>query len=238
MLSKLGSYRPGHGTGVAYVALFIALGGTSYGLATGSIDSREIKNNTVRGKDVRDNSLTGRDVRNDSLRGNDILESSLGTVPSANAANTAGTATTANAIDGLDSTAFLRSGGAAGGALAGTYPNPSLGPDVVTSSQVADGSLRSDDIAFRKVSVNHNQTTLAAHSCAMTTLNAAGTGGIQVGDFVIVDPPSSGTGWDGTGSLQVTGFIREADAVTVKICTVSASPVDPAAGTFRFLVIR
>jgi hypothetical protein len=34
MRSKLRSYRPGHGTVVAYVALFMALGGTSYGFAT------------------------------------------------------------------------------------------------------------------------------------------------------------------------------------------------------------
>ncbi len=47
MPSELRSYRPGHGTVVAYLALFVALGGTSYGLATGSIDGREIKNNSV-----------------------------------------------------------------------------------------------------------------------------------------------------------------------------------------------
>jgi hypothetical protein len=86
---------------VASIALFVALGGVSYGLATGSIDSREIKNNTVRSKDVRNNNLRGRDVRNnsitgrdvrairgrdvsnDSLTGDDVLETSLGTVPSA-----------------------------------------------------------------------------------------------------------------------------------------------------------
>jgi hypothetical protein len=35
------------------LALFVALGGTSYAVATGSIDSREIKNSTVRSKDIR-----------------------------------------------------------------------------------------------------------------------------------------------------------------------------------------
>ena len=32
----------------ATVAIFVALGGTSYAVATGSIDSRELKNNGVR----------------------------------------------------------------------------------------------------------------------------------------------------------------------------------------------
>jgi hypothetical protein len=91
---------------VASIALFIALGGTSYAVATGSIDSREIKNNSVRGADVRNSSLTGADVRNnrltgadirnDRLTGADVLESSLAKVPSAGAADTANTANSAN----------------------------------------------------------------------------------------------------------------------------------------------
>lgn len=78
---------------MATVAVFVALGGSSYAVATGSIDSREIKNNTVRGKDIRNNDVTTRDLRNnsargadvrdDSLTGDDVLESSLGAVPSA-----------------------------------------------------------------------------------------------------------------------------------------------------------
>ena len=40
------------------IALFVALGGTSYAVATGSIDSRELKNNTVRSKDIRNNVVT------------------------------------------------------------------------------------------------------------------------------------------------------------------------------------
>ncbi len=60
---------------IALIALFVALGGTSYAAATGSIDSREIKNNTIRGKDVRNNSLTGRDVR--GIRSGDVADASL-----------------------------------------------------------------------------------------------------------------------------------------------------------------
>jgi hypothetical protein len=90
---------------VASVALFIALGGTSYAVATGSIDSREIKNNSVRGADIRNSSLTGADIRNNRLTGadirnnrltgGDVLESSLGKVPNAGAADTANTANSA-----------------------------------------------------------------------------------------------------------------------------------------------
>jgi hypothetical protein len=52
---------------ISLIALFVALGGTSYALATGSVDSREIKNNAVRSADVRNASLTQRDVKRRSL---------------------------------------------------------------------------------------------------------------------------------------------------------------------------
>src|SRR3954469_19250728 len=65
------------------LALFIALGGTSYAIATGSIGSREIKDNSVRGKDIRNRTITSKDVRRNGLGGTSIRESRLGKVPRA-----------------------------------------------------------------------------------------------------------------------------------------------------------
>jgi len=67
--------RPSPAMIVACTALFVAMGGVSYGVATGFIDTREIKNNTIRGKDVRTATLTGSDIK----------ESRLGVVPQAEA---------------------------------------------------------------------------------------------------------------------------------------------------------
>jgi hypothetical protein len=72
---------------VAMISLFVALGGVSYGLATGSIDSREVKNNSLRSRDVRNGILTGRDMGRDRVGGGAVKESSLGTVPSASIAD-------------------------------------------------------------------------------------------------------------------------------------------------------
>ena len=101
--------RPSPATVIASIALFVSLGGVSYGVATGSIDSREIKNNDVRTKDLRNNDVRGSDIRtgtvagsdvgSNTLTGADILESSLGTVPSAAAANVAATANSANSAN-------------------------------------------------------------------------------------------------------------------------------------------
>jgi hypothetical protein len=57
---------------LASVALFVTLGGTSYAVATGSIDSREIRNNTIRGKDIRTGNVASRDLKNDDVRSRDI----------------------------------------------------------------------------------------------------------------------------------------------------------------------
>lgn len=58
---------------VALIALFLSMGGVSYGLATGVIDGREIRNNTI----------TYKDVKSDKLGGKSIKESGLGLVPAA-----------------------------------------------------------------------------------------------------------------------------------------------------------
>ncbi len=58
---------------VALIALFLSLGGVSYGLATGAINGREIKNGTI----------TYKDVGRDKLGGGAIKESGLGMVPGA-----------------------------------------------------------------------------------------------------------------------------------------------------------
>jgi Collagen triple helix repeat (20 copies) len=53
---------------VAYLALFVALGGTSFAAAT-----------VITGKNVKNSSLTGADVKNSSLTGGDVKDKSLTT---------------------------------------------------------------------------------------------------------------------------------------------------------------
>jgi hypothetical protein len=111
---------------VSVMALFVALGGTSY--AALRVGSREIVNNSVRSADLRNDNVRGQDIHNgaiasadlqdngiasgdirdgaiqgsdlapDTLTGRTVLESSLGTVPSAANAAT---------LDGKSPAAFL-----------------------------------------------------------------------------------------------------------------------------------
>src|SRR4051794_1269025 len=62
---------------VASIALFVSLSGVSYGVATGFIDSREIKNNEIRSIDLRNNQIRTRDLRNNEVRGIDIRNSTV-----------------------------------------------------------------------------------------------------------------------------------------------------------------
>jgi hypothetical protein len=76
---------------IATIALFVALGGTSYAvLHVGSRDvvdnslrSRDVHNNTLRSRDIRDQTVRARDVRRDSLGSRVVKESALERVPSA-----------------------------------------------------------------------------------------------------------------------------------------------------------
>ena len=69
--------RPSPALVIACIALFVSLSGVSYGVSTGFIDSREIKNNSVTGTDVRNNTLRTFDIRNNEVRGFDVRNSSL-----------------------------------------------------------------------------------------------------------------------------------------------------------------
>jgi hypothetical protein len=69
--------RPTPALVIACIALFVSLGGVSWGFATGTIDSREIRNGSVLGKDIRDGTIATKDIRNNEVRGADIRNSTI-----------------------------------------------------------------------------------------------------------------------------------------------------------------
>jgi hypothetical protein len=122
------SRRPSPALVISCIALFLSLGGVSYGVATGFIDSREIKNNQVRSKDLRNNSIRTFDIRNNEVRGFDIRNSSvqgrdvaLNTLTGADVSEqdlekvpSAATADTATSVGGVTPKAFAYAGEAGG----------------------------------------------------------------------------------------------------------------------------
>ena len=69
MLSQLRQHLT-YSNVMATVALFIALGGTSY--AALEVGTREIRNNSVRSTDLRNGNVRGKDIRNGDVRGADL----------------------------------------------------------------------------------------------------------------------------------------------------------------------
>ena len=85
MLKKLRQHLT-YANVIATLALFIALGGSSY--AALHVGSREIADNSIRSRDVRNHSLTRHDLARNTLDGTVVHESTLGRVPrAASAAN-------------------------------------------------------------------------------------------------------------------------------------------------------
>src|SRR5919205_1450241 len=125
---------------IGLLALFVALGGTTYAataLPKNSVGAKQLKKNAVVNAKIAPNAVTGGKVKDDALTGADVLEASLGKVPAAAAADTATNATNAtnatsatnatnatnaanaDTLDALDSTAFLRSTAVSGQIFSG-----------------------------------------------------------------------------------------------------------------------
>ena len=86
MLEKLRQHLT-YANVTATLALFIALGGSSY--AALRVGSREIADNSIRSRDVNNHSLTRHDLARNTLDGSVIRESRLGRVPRAAVADDA-----------------------------------------------------------------------------------------------------------------------------------------------------
>lgn len=71
---------------IPLIALFVALGGTSYAAVRfppNSIGAKQLKRNAVTQPKIKNGAVNGAKIADDSVRGADVLESSLGKVPRA-----------------------------------------------------------------------------------------------------------------------------------------------------------
>ena len=75
------------------LAVFIALGGISYGatqLPKNAVGAKQLKKNAVTGAKIKKQTITGNKFKNGTLTGTQVNLAALGTVPTAQTANTLG----------------------------------------------------------------------------------------------------------------------------------------------------
>ncbi len=101
--------RPNHATVIAYVALFMAMGGTTYAatsLPNGSVGTKQLQDRAVTNAKLQRHAVTAVDVAEHSLTGAQINSSTLGPVPNAAHASAADHATNADNLGGSPASDF------------------------------------------------------------------------------------------------------------------------------------
>lgn len=128
--------RPSPSMVVAFLALVVALGGTSYAvtrLPANSVGSKQLKAGAVARADIKNGAVNGAKVAKDALTGNDINEASLAQVVSA---VTAGSAAHANSTGVLDKIAYR-----IGTASVPAAPDPTTPASAVATAACDGGQL-------------------------------------------------------------------------------------------------
>lgn len=113
--------RPGHATIIAYLALFVALGGSAFAvtqLPKNSVGAKQLKKKAVTAAKLRDGAVTTPKMANgavttakiaeNAVTGAKVDEASLAQVPSAASAGSATTAASASTLDGIPGSGFLQ----------------------------------------------------------------------------------------------------------------------------------
>jgi hypothetical protein len=218
--------RPSPALVIACIALFVSLSGVSYGVATGFIDSREIRNNTITGADVRNNtlrtfdirnnevrgfdirnsSIQGRDVAFNTLTGSDIAEASLGKVP---AATQADSATTAGDVGGLRVQKFFAKP-ATGAALVEIFRGDAFA--IEAGCPGGNPALQIDGIAGAPAS----DLTVAGAGTAATSIFASDNALTPGDDVSLLGAATEG---GGTATVSTTG-----GAVATIVYAAESSP--------------
>jgi hypothetical protein len=229
IVRRIKGHRPSPAMLVALIALFVALGGTSYAamkLPANTVGSAQVINGSLQTGDLAKKTAA-------ALKGKPGGRGPQGMPGATGAAGASGPA-------GKDGSNATINGVAAGGDLAGTFPNPMIAngavgaaamlDNSVTGAKVANGTLRIADLFAIKQTATINVPSIPASSCTGFTIASAGTnpGDIAFGfapldlsDELVLPPSMFGT----------------AGETPLKICNVGGTALDPPSMTYTVYII-
>jgi hypothetical protein len=208
-------------------------GGAAGGALTGTYPSPTLASNSVSSANITDGSIATADLADASVTSAKLSSTGVtsGTYGSATqvgqfTVDASGRVTSAGNV----TIAAAAPTGAAGGALAGTYPNPTLATGSVSSSNIVDGTITASDVA---------NGTLTSDKMASTGVTAATYGtSTQVGQFTVdaagrvtaaQNVTISGVVPGGTAGGALTGSYPNPSLATNSV--TSGSVTDGAIGT-------
>jgi hypothetical protein len=192
---------------IATIALFVALGGTSY--AALHITSRDIANRTIKGGDVAKDTLGGTEIRERSLK-QVPSAARAGTADAADTANvaknaeTATQATHATTADSATAAAAATNAQQLAGNAAGVFERSSRTQFGRASAAPANGSAESTVLAWPELGVALTNATAAHAGCggplALGVVNTKSAGAPAVQVF------ETGQGSIGSVNAAQTGY--------------------------------
>jgi hypothetical protein len=217
-MRKLIHSRPSVATVLSLIALFAALGGTSYAAAT------------ISGKQVKNSSLTGADIKNNSIGGADVKESKLGQVPSAAKALLAAKADQATKAD----TATQAQKATQADSATKADSADTVKDDAITGAKVADRSLGAADITVANGSPSVDLPNIPANDCAYALVP---TGQNLAGVTVSVSAGESAQ--FANGGLSIHAAKSNIDtSFRLVACNMTAAAINPAAAPFDYTAIK